>query len=610
MSHIATLLLPLLLLLLTLPDPSAAIYDYLIVGGGTSGLLLSTLLTTNPSTTVAVLEAGPDGRADPRITVPENEGTAVGTVYDWNFTSTPQSHLPRTAAIAYPRGRVLGGSAALNFMISDRASAAEFDDAWAGVLNVSRGGGWDWTAMEAAFKAVEDFTAPSAALQGAGLVYDAADHGCAGPIAQTMSRNVYSLWSEYVVPALETLGVAALADGDGGVTMGVRYAPLAVNASSYTRSYSGTAYTKVEERANLLVLTNTTATRILWSGSSALNGLAVASAVEYIDPSTGRLAVLNASTIVLSAGAIQSPPFLEASGVGDPAILTALNIPVVVDLPQVGTQFQDHLAHAGSFSFNTTLNLTGGEYIQSLQDNAQPSRFLSAADYAFATDLLFDNSTDDDDDDDDDDSSITGASRASLAMLRALWTADEPVVGFTWFLGFLTGYVLHPLSSGTVHLAAGATAATAATAAAAAAAATATATPPLLIDPNFNGAVINGTAFDLWLLAKALHYYATTVASAGPLGAVGAEYSVSGHLAFEDFQAQIWEGLSSGSHPTGGCAMMPREQGGVVDGDLRVYGTANVRVVDASVVPASPGQHTMGLAYAIAMRAAGILQAG
>ncbi|KAF3763109.1 alcohol oxidase [Cryphonectria parasitica EP155] len=574
-------------LLLLGPARAEGSYDYIIIGGGTSGLLLATLLSTNPNTTIAVLESGPDARTDPRITIPENEGTIVATTYDWNFTSIPQTSLLDQAVIAYPRGRVLGGTAAMNFMLWHRASSVELN-AWEDVLNVS--GGWDWDALFAASRDGETFMPPPEDLEAEGLTWDAAFHGFEGPVAGSMARNVYSLYEDYVVPSLEALGVPKLVDVDGGNTTGMRYGPLAVNASSYTRSYSGSAYTNVESRPNLVVYTNTTATRILWSDNdddddesfSSDDELAIASAVEFIDPSSGNLAILNGTNIIVSAGSIQSPPLLEVSGIGDPDILSSLGIPtIVVDLPAVGSGFQDHLTYAGIFGYNTSLNLTGDQYIQDFQDYAQPSRFLSEEDYAFASNLLFNN---------DSMNSLTGASNASLAMLRAMWTADQPLIEFGWFLGFVTGYVLHPLSSGSVHAAAGAAA------------------QQPLIDPNFNGASINGTSFDLWLLAKALQYYATTVASSGPLGANGAEFSIPGTLSFEDFQAEVLEGLTSGSHPTGGCVMMPREQGGVVDGSLRVYGTANVRVVDASVIPSSPGQHAMGLVYAIAVRAAEILQ--
>lgn len=577
MLRIASLLV---VVILFLEASRATSYDYIIVGGGTSGLLLATLLSANPNTTIAVLEAGLDGRTDPRITIPENAGGIVGSEYDWNLTSVAQANLYQNKSIAYARGRTLGGSAAMNFMINHRASAVELD-AWEGVLNIS---GWNWDRLLAAFMAGEDFVGPSSALALQGLTFDPAYHGTNGPVAGSMARDVYSLFSDYVVPSLAEVGVAKLVDANGGNTTGVRYDPLAINASSYTRAYSGSAYTNVETRSNLAILTNSTVTRILWSNQLSLGGLSIASGVEYVDAGTGNLAVLNGSNVILSAGALMSPPLLEASGVGDPSILSTLGLPAVVDLPAVGTQLQDHLVYQGSFSFNQTLNLTGGEYLQTFIEHAPPSRFLSEEDYAFASNLLLNAS---------ENQQLTGgASNASLAMARALWAADDPFLEFSWFFGWMSGYVLHPLSSGSVH----ATAAQPCSAA--------TCAPE--IDPAFNAVQINGTSFDLWLLAKGLQYYANTVASVGPLGSVGAQFSVSGSLPFQDFQRSIFEGLVGGDHPTGGCVMMPREQGGVVDEQLRVYGTENVQVVDASVIPVSPGQHTMGLVYAIAVRAAQI----
>lgn len=563
-----------------LETSQATSYDYIVVGGGTSGLLLASLLSANPNMTIAVLEAGADGRADPRITVPENAGGIVGTEYDWNLTSVAQVNLYQNKSIAYARGRTLGGSSAMNFMINHRASVAELD-AWESVLNIS---GWNWDRLFAAFKAGEDFVGPSSALEMQGLTFDPTYHGTAGPVAGSMARDVYSLFSDYVVPSLDEVGVAKLVDANGGNTTGVRYDPLAINASSYTRSYSGSAYTNVEDRSNLAVLTNVTVTRVLWSDQLSLEGLSVASGVEYVDPETGNLAVLNGSNVILSAGALMSPPLLEVSGIGDPSILSTLGVSIVVDLPSVGTQLQDHLVYQGSFSFNETLNLTGGKYLQNFIEHAPPSRFLSEEDYAFASGLLFNTSGN---------QQLTkGASNTSIAMARALWAADDPFLEFSWFFGWMSGYVLHPLSTGSVH-------------ATARPCPTATCAPD--IDPAFNAVQINGTSFDLWLLAKGLQYYANTVASAGPLGSLGAQFSVSGSLVFEDFQRSIFEGLVGGDHPTGGCVMMPREQGGVVDEELRVYGTDNVRVVDASAIPVSPGQHNMGLVYAIAVRAAQIL---
>lgn len=309
-------------------------YDYIIVGGGTSGLLLAVLLSDNPNTTIAVLEAGADARTDPRITIPENAGGIVGTGYDWNLTSTPQAHLSRNkSVIAYGRGRTLGRCSAMNFMINHRASAVEFD-AWEGVLNVS---GWNSGVLFEAFTASESFAGPAAATM----------LEAQGPIAGSMAKEVYSLFSDYVVPSLEEVGVPKLVDANGGYTKGVRYDPFALNASSYTRSYAGSAYTNVEDRSNLVVLANATVTRLVWADRLSSEGLVVANGVEYLDPKTGNPAILNGTNVILSAGALMSPPLLEVSGVGDPSLLSVLGVPVVVDLPAVGTQLQDrHGAHA------------------------------------------------------------------------------------------------------------------------------------------------------------------------------------------------------------------------------------------------------------------------
>lgn len=547
---------------------SSPLYDYVIVGGGTSGLLLASVLSNNPAKTVAVLEAGGDARNDARVSNPQNEGGIQGTIYDWNFTSIPQKQLYNNAVIPVPRGKTLGGSSAMNFMIWHRASQIEFD-AWQSTLNIS---GWNWSTIYAANKASESFTNSPAALAG-NLTYNDAYHGFSGPVAGSMEKSVFSLYTDYVLPSLKSLGVSKLQDSDGGNTTGPRFVPLCINASTYTRSYSGSAYTNVQGRPNLVVLTNTTATRLLWGAT--YSGQAVSNAVEYIDPKTGTKNFINGSNIVLSAGAIQSPQLLELSGVGNPNILTPLGIKTVLNLPAVGTQAQDHLSYSGGFGFNKS-DFTGGDYVQDFQDYAQPSRFLSAADYRNASQLL---------------SGATppaGVSNASWQMLKKLWATDQPMIEFGWFFGYVNAYLLHPLSQGTIHI---------------------NSSSPLSaprIDPNFNSAKTSGVEWDLWLLSKALQYYATTVAKSSPLSSIAAAYSVNGSLPFDQFQSTIYKGLSSGSHQTGGCVMMPQNQGGVVDSNLKVYGTKNVYVVDASVVPVSPGQHTMGLAWAIAMRAASL----
>lgn len=107
----------------------------IIVGGGTAGLALATRLSNGlPDSQILVLEAGPAAPVDElRITVPGTRGSGLGSVYDWNFATTAQPHLGNRS-IDVNRGRVLGGSSALNYLCYDRAAAAEYD-AWGELIH-------------------------------------------------------------------------------------------------------------------------------------------------------------------------------------------------------------------------------------------------------------------------------------------------------------------------------------------------------------------------------------------------------------------------------------------------------------------------------------------
>lgn len=115
-------------------------FDYLIVGGGTAGLVVAARLSEKQGLNIGVLEAGhaiPDDT--PAVSVPGRWGEGIGTEYDWQFETTPQKHLGNRK-LAWPRGKTLGGSAALNFMIWNRPSRDDLDD-WERLG--CKGWGWD-----------------------------------------------------------------------------------------------------------------------------------------------------------------------------------------------------------------------------------------------------------------------------------------------------------------------------------------------------------------------------------------------------------------------------------------------------------------------------------
>lgn len=117
-------------------------YDFVVVGGGTAGNAVAARLSQqHPDLSILVVEAGPSAPDEDRIVIPGLKGSTLGTQYDWNFTSIPQPQL-NNRVITQSRGKVLGGTSAINLLIWDRGSAPEYDG-WAEVGNP----GWGWDNM-------------------------------------------------------------------------------------------------------------------------------------------------------------------------------------------------------------------------------------------------------------------------------------------------------------------------------------------------------------------------------------------------------------------------------------------------------------------------------
>lgn len=114
-------------------------FDFLIVGGGTAGLVVAARLSENPAFTVGIIEAGSAVLDNGDIDIPGLYGRTLGSEYDWQFETTPQPGLGGRA-LPWPRGKLLGGTSALNFMTWNRASREDYD-AWKELGN--EGWGWD-----------------------------------------------------------------------------------------------------------------------------------------------------------------------------------------------------------------------------------------------------------------------------------------------------------------------------------------------------------------------------------------------------------------------------------------------------------------------------------
>ena len=564
------------------------------MGGGTGGLALATRLSQYLSQDrILVIEAGPSALTEPGINIPGLKGSTIGGPYDWNFTTVPQPNadnrkLPTT------RGKVLGGSEALNLMTWDRASAAEYD-VWQELGNP----GWNWTTMIHNMVKAETFTGADTST------YGSAGVGNSGPI-HTVINRVMPSYQSYWIPTGQNMGVPRNLNSLGGDPIGIMDQPSNVDPSNYTRSYSANAYLPQAD-SNLFVMDSARVAKINFGPP---NSPITATGVTLQDGTI----ITACKEVILSAGAIQSPGLLEISGIGQASVLQMAGIPSLINLPGVGENLQDHLRVESSYilkpnytSFDALkYNSTYASQQMALYQAGQVSEYdYTGSGYQFISwqQALGNDSS----------ALISLAQQAANSSspidqykLRYLSPNSSTVVpeletifsdGYTGQKGYpangsalygintfsLISAVLHPFSRGSVHIN------------------SSSIESSPVIDPNYLS-----NEYDIQALvfaAKKNRQIAQTMPLAG---AWTDEYEpgLNNVTTDAEWRNYVVNTALSIYHPLGTCAMMPLEQGGVVDPDLRVYGTANLRVVDASIIPIIIGAHLQTSVLGIAEMAA------
>ncbi|SAI67083.1 dehydrogenase [Bordetella ansorpii] len=297
--------------------PSAARYDYVIVGAGTSGCLLANRLSADPAVRVLLLEAGgPDNWH--WIHIPVGYLYCIGNPRtDWCYRTQADPGLGGRS-LGYPRGRVLGGSSSINGMIYMRGQRADYDG-WAALGNP----GWSWDDVLPMFKASEDHHGGASEF-----------HGSGGPWRVERQRLTWPLLDAFREAAAQA-GVPSVNDFNRGDNEGCDY--FEVNQKRGVRWNAAKAFLRpVAGRPNLTVATGAQVSRVLFEGRRAVG-------VRYRQGEGPEQDVRVSREVVLASGAIGSAQLLQVSGVGPGALLQAHGIPVVHDLPGVGGNLQDHL---------------------------------------------------------------------------------------------------------------------------------------------------------------------------------------------------------------------------------------------------------------------------
>jgi choline dehydrogenase len=527
-------------------------YDYVIVGGGSSGsVVASRLAAAQPDATVLMIEAGPRGRGVAQIVDPPQWTKLCGTALDWGYRYAPSEHVAGRA-IPVARGKVLGGCGAVNAMHWFRGHPGDYD-AW------ERAGatGWNYATLLPYFRRSEDWEGGPSAHRGRG-----------GPMQVTRPADPHPVASALVEGAAE-LGLAKLDDANSGETCGATLANLNIAdgrrfsvVDGYLPAWAPPpapgqvpvgAWTRAPAPPpNLTVLTGSTALRLGFGPGRRCES------VFHTVRGTLRRTRARAG-VVLALGAFGTPELLIRSGIGDPAALRALGVGTVAALPGVGRNLQDHPLLMGmNFRAKRRLGLArdnGGGAIMNW-----PSSRASRPDlHAF----------------------VVQGRHADPASAMRYGMAGAPDV-FAISPG-----LLGPASKGrlTVRDAA----------------------------KSGPGAVEIDAGFlterqDLDALVEAMDMIADLAATAAYADLIDKPLMPSARLSKAGKEAFVRENCSTFFHPCGTAAMGNGEDA-VADPYLNVIGVHGLRIADASVIPVIPAGSTEAAVIAVAERAADLITA-
>ncbi|KAG5725377.1 Choline dehydrogenase [Termitomyces sp. T112] len=580
-------------------------FDYLVVGGGTAGLTVASRLSENSKILVGVIEAGDLHVKDSLVDVPAYIGLAAGNpAYDWNLVTVPQESIGGRVMQA-TRGKILGGSSALNFLAWTRAPKDEYDS-W---NSFGPSAGWTWQGLLPFFKKSASVFLPQmnpfAGSDDSAEGFDPEYVGFNGPI-NTSFNEFYPDPVPVYFNTLTSMGISINADPESGNTTGLSNCRSSIDRTTGSRSYAVTGYhCLAAPRKNYRVLVNAQATRIVFNSTSGK--YIKATGVEF-NSSFGILTAKVKKEVILSAGAYKTPHLLELSGIGNQTLLARLGVQSVVNLPSVGENLQDHYSVLGQYQlkpgFLTFDELSKNATFateQAVLYNETRSGMLAASNsmvaflpiqsYANESEIQsllsrLDAST----------RTPRSALQSAQYAIQRDWlrTGSVPATELLLFSGslgvtpedqrFITiaAAGLHHLSRGSVHI---------------------NSSDPLSppqIDPKWLS-----NDYDVQFMLRAMKFV-LQIGNTSPLVDIIQARSLPAMDAETDTELIEYIKSTGGSsqHPMGTAAMAPRDMGGVVDSTLKVYGTSNLRVCDASIFPTSLGTHLQATVYAIAEKLA------
>ncbi len=525
-------------------------FDFVIVGGGSSGSVVASRLSEDPDTSVALLEAGNAGDSWVVTTPAAGVFMVPSSLNNWAFETVPQAGLNGRRGYQ-PRGRVLGGSSAINAMVYTRGHRWDYDH-WASLGCA----GWSFDEVLPYFKKAEcneEFGEPW--------------HGCEGPLPVSRSRTgnpfhklfleaarqaEFPLCDDFNVPEPEGLGIYQLTQKNG-------------ERWSAARAY---LHPHIGVRRNLHVHCGARVLRILFDGRRAVG-------VEY-EQGGRRFSLRARREVIVSAGALQSPQILMLSGIGDANELQRFGIPVVMHLPGVGKNLQDHPDFIFGYRARSLdllgLSLLGiGRLAREAGRYVTERRGMLTTNFAEAGGFL---------------KTRHDLDIPDIQLHFVVAMVDDHARRLHWGHGFSCHVcLLRPQSRGTVKL---------------------QSPDPMAapaIDPNFLGEpedleqMIDGFKVTRRLLD------APALAAQRTIDCFTADVRSD-----DEIRSILRARVDTVYHPVGTCRM-GNDELSVVDPELRVRGVSGLRIVDCSIMPTLVGANTNAPAIMIGEKAAALIQA-